>query len=113
MTKRAIQRWRSERMARMADLYALHDDASNAAGDVRPAAVEQLRLMLAVALAAEWQGFVRDLYYDAVEAGTGTMSERESEPLARLLRVSLTRRRRVDRGNADQSALSDDFGQLG
>jgi hypothetical protein len=52
MTQTAILRWRSERMARMADLYGLYDDASNTTGDARPAAVDQLRLMLAVALAA-------------------------------------------------------------
>jgi hypothetical protein len=97
----------------MADLYGLYDDASNRTSEARPVAVEQLRLMPAVALAAEWQGFIRDLYHDAVEAVTAAMSERETEPLARLLRVSLTRRRRVGRANADQSALSDDFGQLG
>jgi hypothetical protein len=112
MSETAIERWRSERAARMADLYGLYDDAAGTAAGARPAAVEQLRLMLVVALAAEWQGFARDLYEDAVERITDAMAQRETAPLARLLRVSLLLRRRLERGNADQSALSDDFGQL-
>ncbi|MGI8575492.1 MAG: hypothetical protein ACR2MA_09135 [Egibacteraceae bacterium] len=82
----------------MAELYGLYEDASVAAIDTRPAAVQQLQRMLVVALAAEWQGFARDLYYDAVETVTATMAEREREPVGRLLRVSLTWRRRLDRG---------------
>lgn len=59
MTETAILRWRSERTARIAELYGLYEDASVAAVATRPAAVEQLRLMLVVTLAAEWQASPR------------------------------------------------------
>lgn len=109
-TATAIERWRSERAARMDDLFGLHADAATV--QARPAAVEQLRLMLVVALAAEWQGFARDLHEDAVDRIVAAM-EGQPASLATLLRVSLLSRRRLDRGNADQSALNDDFRRLG
>lgn len=97
----------------MLDLYGLCEEATAERTKTRPAAVEQLRRMLVVALAAEWQGFARDLFYDGVEAVTATIARHEIEPVAEMIWMSLTRRRRLDRGNADQSALSEDFRQIG
>lgn len=112
MSRTALERWRSERVSRMGDLYALYRDVSAATG-AASSAVEQLRLMLVVALAAEWQGFARDLYDNAVDRVTAAIAECGREPLTWLLQVALTQRRRLERGNADQSALSDDFRRLG
>jgi hypothetical protein len=73
---------------------------------------EQLNWALVLRLAAEFQGFARDLHDLAVDEFVA-VSARGDPALTGVLRALATRGRALDRGNAHPSALGDDYGRLG
>ena len=74
-------------------------------------ATQQLVRAYAVMLAAQFQGFCRDLHDDCVEHLLRVIGPPPS--LRPLLLDELTRGRQLDRGNAQPSSLGADFGRLG
>ena len=109
----ALVRWRSERCAALDGLEAVHERVTGKRRG-RQTATEHLNLALLARLAAEFQGFCRDLHGDAVlaiiadlDAVAGTEIHRQ------LLRSSLTRGRKLDSGNASPGNIGNDFTYLG
>jgi hypothetical protein len=72
---------------------------------------QQFNRAYAVMLAAQFQGFCRDLHSECVDHLVGMIPA----PLAirPLVRDEFTRDRKLDRGNAQPSSLSVDFRRLG
>jgi hypothetical protein len=106
-----LQTWRTDRAHRVDALVRLHHRVA-AMTEIPALAVEQLGPMLVVTLAAKWQGFARDLHDDAVKHIVADV-RKTHVPAGDRLEALLLRRRRLDRGNADHSALNDDFRLLG
>jgi hypothetical protein len=63
-------------------------------------------------LAAEFQGFTRDLHDAAAETFAREAASGNAK-LEQILRGTLVESRRIDRGNADKSGLADDFARFG
>ncbi|MDD4866602.1 MAG: hypothetical protein PHQ28_05580 [Mycobacterium sp.] len=109
----ALERWRSERCAALDSLEAVHERVTEKRRG-RQYATEHLNLALFVRLAAEFQGFCRDLHDDAVLTIIADLDGVEGADIHRqLLRSSLTRSRKLDSGNAGPGNIGNDFSYLG
>lgn len=71
----------------------------------------QLNRSLVLVLAAEFQGFARELHDAAVQT-FARWSAGGNEALERVLEVRLTEGRQLDRGNAQPGSLGSDYGRL-
>jgi hypothetical protein len=69
-------------------------------------------MLLAVRMAAEFQGFARDLHDEAIGflAITATLG---NQSLASVLRVGISSGRALNRNNAGSDTLATDFGRIG
>ncbi|MEB3068838.1 hypothetical protein [[Mycobacterium] vasticus] len=113
MTTAALERWRSERCAALDSLEAVHERVTERRRG-RQYATEHLNLALFARLAAEFQGFCRDLHDDAVLMIVADLDGVAGADIHRqLLRAALTRSRKLDRGNASPGNIGNDFGYLG
>lgn len=83
------------------------------AGTGRRAGTQQFNLAFIVVLAAEWQGFARALHDEAAARFAEAVAEAGSQQGAERLSILLIANRKLDRGNANQSAIAQDFGRLG
>lgn len=107
----ALARWRAERAARLDELLAAHATVGGA-GPGRRWWTEQLNRSLVLLLAAEFQGFARELH----ELGASTFASwaaAGNAALGRVIEARLTEGRQLDRGNAQPGSLGSDFGRLG
>lgn len=111
MVSAALGSWRSHRRARIADLRGVHQ-AIRTPGPGRKWNTEQVNRALVLAVAAEFQGFARDLHDLAVDVFV-TQAARGNSTLGDIIRRRLTDGRDLDRGNAHPGALGSDFGRLG
>lgn len=104
----SLNRWRTLRADRLEQVEVGHTAVGGTGRGARYAR-EQLNRSYCVLLAAEFQGFCRDLHDEAVAALVS--------PLPRafqvIVRAELVRNRQLDRGNANPSTLGGDFGRLG
>jgi hypothetical protein len=73
-------------------------------------ATQQINRSYAVLLASEFQGFCRDLHSECVAHIVDAIGLTD---LRDVIRVELTRDRKLDRGNAQKGSLASDFGRLG
>lgn len=109
----ALERWRSQRCAALDSLEAVHERVTEKKRG-RQYATEHLNLALFVRLAAEFQGFCRDLHDDAVLTVIADLDAvRGADIHQKLLRSSLTRGRKLDSGNAGPGNIGNDFLYLG
>jgi len=107
----ALARWRTIRAARLDELLAAHATVRGT-GRGRKWRTEQLNRSLVLLLAAEFQGFARELR----ELGTSTFASwaaAGNAALERVIEARLTEDRQIDRGNAQPGSLGSDFGRLG
>ena len=107
----ALFTWRVARANRLNELLGAHERVGGAKRG-RRTETEQINWALVLRLAAEFQGFARDLHAE----GVGTFAEwaAEGNPgLERTVRTSLTVGLKLDRGNAEPGSLGDAFGRLG
>ncbi|MEO3855607.1 hypothetical protein [Acrocarpospora sp. B8E8] len=63
-------------------------------------------------LAAEFQGFTRDLHNLAVDICASEIAN-TNPALANVIQLEMTRNRNLDKGNANPGSLGADFGRLG
>lgn len=103
----ALQTWRSDRAARLDELIAAHRTVRSA-GRGRQYATQQLTNALFVALAAEFQGYCRDLHDVAIFASTDGLAP-PGDPRLINARSAYVRSRRLSTGNANWSNLTNDF----
>jgi HEPN superfamily RiboL-PSP-like protein len=108
MHSKALEQWRSDRLARIDDLFAVHR-AINGRGPRSGYVRAQIARACILMLAAEWQGFCRDLHDEAADM----IASAASPPsLRRPLQDAFTRGRRVDVGNADAADIGNDFSRF-
>lgn len=104
----ALVEWRSSGLARLAELEAVHAQASGSSRG-RRWGTTQLNRSLFVALVAQFQAFCRGLHDEAVQVHVAA-----AVPGQRLLvRTLLTQGRKLDSQNPRRAALGSDFGRLG
>lgn len=111
MPSAALASWQGLRRDRIRQLRSVHD-AVRVPGPGRKWNTEQLNRALVLALAAEFQGFARDLHDLAADVFV-TEAAHGNPTLARVLQRHLTVNRQLSRGNAQPGALGADFGRLG
>ncbi|WP_179468431.1 hypothetical protein [Mycolicibacterium vinylchloridicum] len=115
MSSDALARWRSERCSVLDSLEAIHEKVTEKKRG-RQTATEHLNLALFVRLAAEFQGFCRDLHDDAALQISDSLSRtltNQNPNLVPVLKSSLVRIRKLDSGNASPGNLGNDFAILG
>lgn len=107
----ALHDWRTGRADRLDRLLAAHATVGGT-GPGRRWLTEELNHALVLRLAAEFQGFARNLHTDAARAVAAALAAGVAPRETALLRAFLTARR-LDRGNATETVLAHDFGLLG
>jgi hypothetical protein len=108
MSSSALNGWQQERAARLDELVAAHQRIGGSAAG-RRWQTEQLNWALILRLAAEFQGFARELH----DLGSQAIAAGASGPMVNVVQRSLVLNRQLDRGNARPSALGSDFGRFG
>ncbi|MGV9971129.1 hypothetical protein [Nocardia beijingensis] len=102
-----MQRWNGDRRKALDSLESAHTAVTGGRRG-RQYATEHLNLALFVSLAAEFQGFCRDLHDEAAEAIASQVGA-PGDAVVVLFRSALTRARGLDKGNAQPGALGNDF----
>jgi len=110
MVSGAYAEWSTTRCDRLDQLEDAHRRIEGDGRRGRRYRTEQLNWALVLRIAAEFQGFSRDLYDESVEAVLARVGQGAHTI---LLRDLLTRQGKLDQGNASSAALSKDFGRLG
>jgi hypothetical protein len=111
MTSVALQAWRSTRANRLDRLQSAHT-AIGGSGPGRRWLTEELNHALILRLAAEFQGFARELHDEVSMAIADSLSGGVAQRRNALDRA-FTTTRRLNRGNATAEVLAHDFGLLG
>lgn len=109
MASAALVEWRSTRTGRLDQLTAAHAAVGGTARG-RRFTTDQLNRAYLLAIAAQFQGYCRDLHTEAIDAVAGAV---QPAPLAIIFRQGLTRRRNLDHGNPTPDKLAEDFARLG
>ncbi len=108
MASKALVKWQTSRQQELDELLAAHEKVGGS-GPGRRYATEQLNHAYLVAVAAQFQGYCRDLHSEAV----GALVTMARSQLATILVVTLTRNRKLDFGNANEGSIADDFARIG
>jgi hypothetical protein len=111
MASTALTRYRSERRDRLDELLEAHRLVGGP-GRGRRWRTQQLNNSLVLRLAAEFQGFARDLH-DVASNTFASWAAAGNSDLETVLQNRLTQGRQLDRGNARPSSLGSDFERLG
>lgn len=103
--------WTSRRAANLAELF----DAHAQVGGVAPGRrwrTQQLNLALILRLAAEFQGYCRDLH-DLAADEFSAQAGQSNASLRQIIRGQLTQGRKLDSGNAGPGNVGSDFARFG
>lgn len=116
MPSQALERWRHERADRLDTLIEAHSRVGGAGPGRRTRADElinrQINAALVLQLAAEFQGFARDLHDELAIAVRGEVSA-FGAGVSTIVSLALNQPRQLDRGNATPGALGSDFARFG
>jgi hypothetical protein len=104
----AYQIWAIDRADRLEEVETAHSAIRGPAA-ARRAATRQLNHAYTVLLAAEFQGFCRDLHDAAIAALEAAVPPAMARTVADEFRLN----RQLDRANANPSTLGSDFGRFG
>lgn len=111
MTSASLARWRGDRADLLDQLIAAHGSVGGA-GAGRRRTTSELNRALLLRLAAQFQGFAKDLHQETAVA-FGALAQPNDPAVARVVASGLQTKRELDRGNAQESALASDFGRFG
>lgn len=111
MASAALDRWRAERSDRLDELVQAHRRITGAAAG-RPTETQQINWALVLQLAAEFQGFARDLHVEGVDT-FAAWTAGANIGLELTVTTLLTRGLRLDKGNAQPDSLMDAFDRFG
>ena len=111
MTSAALDRWRTDRGALLDELFAAHLSLSGT-GAGRRWTTGELNRALLLRLAAQFQGFAKDLHQETAVT-FGSLSRPADPAIARVIAAGLQTNRELDRGNAQEASLASDFGRFG
>lgn len=109
MPSHALLRWQTARRHRLDQLEAAHR-AVGGVGRGRRVSLDQLDDAYLVQVAAQWQGFCRDLHTEAADAIASAV---QPPSVAIAVREAFTQNRSLDRGNATAGSVGNDFGRFG
>ncbi|MHB8878630.1 MAG: hypothetical protein ACYC8T_33440 [Myxococcaceae bacterium] len=107
MASRALAKWQTVRQQELDQFLAAHARV----GGNRPGrryATEQLNYAYLAAVAAQFQGFCRDLHSEAVGALAAAAPK-----VSTIIVASLTKNRKLDQGNAHEGTIAEDFARVG
>lgn len=108
MVSSSLTKWNTVRQRQLDELLSAHRRVGGH-GPGRRYATEQLNFAYLVAVAAQFQGFCRDLHSEAVRVFSGAMGP----AVASIVVATLTKNRRLDLGNANAGTIAEDFGRIG
>lgn len=111
MPSAALERWRTDRAVLLDDLFAAHGQVGGTGAGRRWTTAELNRALL-LRIAAQFQGFAKDLHQEAAVT-FGSLAQPSDPAIARVIAVGLQTKRELDRGNAQESTLASDFGRFG
>ena len=111
MTSRALDRWLDDRSAALGRLERVHGSMTGGLSG-RPRDVTELNHALFLRLAAEVQGFCRDLHDEAIDA-ICTPVQVPSPDLRAAFRARLLAGRKLDAGNAGPGNVGSDWAHFG
>jgi hypothetical protein len=111
MPSAALANWRTERASLLDQLVQAHAAVGGAVAGRRWASAE-LNRALVLRVAAQFQGFAKDLHAE-VAITFGALSHPGNATLARVISTGLQTKRDLDRANAQQDSLASDFGRFG
>ncbi|MEX1008549.1 MAG: hypothetical protein WD271_11970 [Acidimicrobiia bacterium] len=111
MPSTALTRYETDRRQRLDELLAAHRLVGGT-GRGRRWRTQQLNNSLVLRLAAEFQGFARDLH-DLAGDTFASWAAGGNTKLETVLRARLSEARQLDRGNAHPGSLGSDFGRFG
>jgi hypothetical protein len=100
--------WNTTRAAELDEIEAAHA-AVGGSGPGRRYATEQVNHAYAVLLAAQFQGFCRDLHSECAEQFVRAMT---LTPVQAMVLVVFLLNRSLDRGNATPGGIGADFNRL-
>jgi len=116
MPSSALERWQHERSTRLDKLFEAHVRIGGTRPGRRALADEQINQQINAALvlqlAAEFQGFARELYDEMARAVLRQTAQAEPGIVAVLQRY-FVETKALDRGNAHPGALGKDFRRFG
>jgi RiboL-PSP-HEPN len=110
MPSKSLAGWRGQRADALDEIARAHAAVGGTARG-RRFATQQINRAYAVLLASHFQGFCRDLHSECVDHIITQLAPATS--MAAMLRLELTRGRKLDSGNAQPGSIGDDFGRLG
>lgn len=108
MPSTSYRRWRTVRRTALDAVEAAHATIHGTGAGQREA-TRQINHGYAVLLAAEFQGYCRELHTEAVTLFTGPIPA----PQRNIVANAFTLNRQLDRGNANPASLGSDFKRLG
>jgi hypothetical protein len=111
MSSIALKDWKSTRLSGLDNLETVHTTITGGAQG-RQWATEQLNQSLIVRLAAEFQGFSRDLHSEVFNLMLDNQVSTDAGTLI-ILRANFMHARFVDSGNANPGNLGNDYARLG
>lgn len=109
MPSTSYGQWRTVRAAALDEIARAHA-AVGGTERGRRYTTQQINRAYTMLLASQFQGFCRDLHTECVIHILAVLAP--SPALRNLLWSELTRRRQLDRGNAQPSSVGADFGRL-
>jgi len=111
MTSQALLIWRTDRQSRLDKLFSAHYTLGGK-GRGRRWTTEQINWALVLLLAAEFQGFARDLHDEAGDFFVRQAAE-GNVVLESVIKRQIRHGRKLDHGNAQPASLGADFELLG
>jgi hypothetical protein len=105
----AYRRWATTRASALDEIAQAHV-AVGSTGPGRRSTTQQVNQAYAVLLAAQFQGFCRDLHTECADYLAGVVTPVALRP---VVLGEMKRARQLDRGNAQPSSLGADFGRFG
>ncbi len=109
MASQALDSWGTSRAGELDEIVAAHHSVGGT-GRGRRHATQQLNHAYLLAVAAQFQGFCRDLHSEAADEIVAVV---EPAAMAIQMRILLTSNRQLGRGNAHPGALGKDFQLFG
>src|SRR5580700_2423715 len=110
MPSNSLRHWQDVCCIRLDEIVEAHR-AVGGTGRGRRYATEQVNHAYAVLLAAQFQGFCRDLHSECVAYLASVVATHPA--LRDVLQDEFNLGRQLDRGNAQSGSLGADFGRLG
>lgn len=110
MTSQALVTWTTNRLERLKRLERAHAAVSGAAPG-RRWETDELNQAILLRLAAEFQGFCRDLHDESVDTFVRSMEVPDDH--GGIVSVQFKSNRRLDAGNATPGGIGSDFARFG